>query len=314
MITILIGVSGSGKSTYTRGILKSHPNSVRLNRDDLRRTLFGVEQTDRSYYQRPDFRSCEKLVSEIVEQSIYDMLNQGRDIILDNTHLQKKYIDEILRRFNHLTDINLMFVHGTSKIDLELFRNRLLERYSNDPDPKEAVRYLDRQWNDYLKVREVFEANRNFPQTTPQIKFDKSLPAVYGFDIDGTLALKGDRDIFDDSKLHLDTEIQEVGEVLRALNSRGYGIIFLSGRQDSCKDSTQKWLEDNGLWPDGTEMFMRAAKDQRPDYIIKEELLREQIAPKYNLLAMWDDRLQVTREYYRLGIFTHNVNQGLIQF
>ena len=59
---------------------------------------------------------------------------------------------------------------------------------------------------------------------------------------------------------------------------------------------------------------MRAAKDQRPDYIIKEELLREQIAPKYNLLAMWDDRLQVTREYYRLGIFTHNVNQGMVQF
>ena len=314
MITILIGVSGSGKSTYTRGILKSHPNSVRLNRDDLRRTLFGVEQTDRSYYQRPDFRSCEKLVSEIVEQSIYDILNQGHDIILDNTHLQKKYIDEILRKFNHLTDINLMFVHGTSKIDLELFRNRLLERYANDPDPKEAVRYLDRQWNDYLKVREVFEANRNFPQTTPQIKFDSSLPAVYLFDIDGNLALKGDRDIFDDSKLHLDSEIIPVGETLRALHKTGYKIIFMSGRQDSCRGTTQKWLEDNNLWMKDSEMFMRVAKDQRCDSIVKEELLREYIVPNYNVIGVFDDRDRVCRAWYKLGVFCFNTNQNNVKF
>lgn len=314
MITILIGVSGSGKSTYTREILKTHLNSVRLNRDDLRRTLFGVEQTDRSYYERTDFKKCENLVSQIVEQSIYDMLNKGLDIILDNTHLQKKYIDEILRKFNHLADINLMFVHGTTKINLEVCKNRLLERFKNDSNPSEAIQYLDRQFQDYKKVHEVFKDNTIFPQTTPQIQFDQSLPAVYGFDIDGTLALKGDRDIFDDSKLHLDTEISEVAEILRALKSQGYGIIFLSGRQDSCRETTQLWLENYGLWFEGTEMFMRAAKDQRPDYIIKEELLREQIAPKYNLIGMFDDRLQVTREYYRLGVFTLNVNQGLVQF
>lgn len=315
MIYILSGVSGSGKTTFAETLIQENINRVRLNRDDLRKTLFNVNQTDTSYYARKDIRRCENLVSEIIDQAMYDMLNKGLDIVLDNTHLKEKYINDIIRKFNHLSDINLIFTHDLSKETLNSFKTRLEDRYKGSDNIQEKISYIDRQWNQYRNLKQVFvEDNILFPQSNPQIKFDKSLPSVYGFDIDGTLALKGDRDIFDDSKLHLDTEIQEVGEVLRALNSRGYGIIFLSGRQDSCKDSTQKWLEDNGLWPDGTEMFMRAAKDQRPDYIIKEELLREQIAPKYNLLAMWDDRLQVTREYYRLGVFTHNVNQGLLIF
>lgn len=314
MITILIGVSGSGKSTYTREILKTHPNSVRLNRDDLRRTLFGVEQTDRSYYERTDFRKCENLISEIVEQSIYDMLNQGLDIILDNTHLQKKYIDEILRKFNHLTDINLMFVHGTTKINLEVCKNRLLERFKNDSNPSEAVQYLDRQFQDYKKVHEVFKDNTIFPQTTPQIQFDQSLPKAYLFDIDGNLAQKGDRDIFDESKLHLDTEIVSVGETLRALHKAGYKVVFMSGRQDSCRKPTQKWLIDNNLWMEDSEMFMRVAKDQRCDSIVKEELLREHVVPKYNVIGVFDDRMRVNRTWYKLGVFCFNTNQDLVQF
>ena len=63
-----------------------------------------------------------------------------------------------------------------------------------------------------------------------------------------------------------------------------------------------------------SEMFMRREKDQRPDYIIKEELIVNEVYPKYNLIAMIDDRLQVSREYFRLGVFTFNVNQNLIQF
>ena len=99
MITILIGISGSGKTTLAKEMLSKNPNLVRINRDDLRKTLFGVEQTDTSYYLRKDFKRCENLVSEIVEQMMYDSLNKGLDIVLDNTNLQKKNITEIIRYF-----------------------------------------------------------------------------------------------------------------------------------------------------------------------------------------------------------------------
>lgn len=312
MITVLIGVSGSGKSTVAKKYLQLNPNAVRINRDDLRKTLFGVEQIDVEYYDRKDFRDCEKLVSEVSEQIMYDTLNKSKDIVLDNTHLQKKYIDEIIRKFNHLDAIELKFMHGDAHWEFNKFEDRLTERFNGDKTKHE---YLIRQWREYQKLKKSLHGHQLFyPQTSPQIQFQQNLPKAYGFDIDGTLARKGDRDIFDDSKLHLDTEIIEVGEILRALYNSGYKIIFLSGRQDSCYLSTKRWLENSNLWMPDSEMFMRKEKDQRPDYIIKEELIVNDVYSKYNLIAMIDDRLQVSREYFRLGVFTFNVNQNLIQF
>lgn len=312
MISILIGVSGSGKSTIAKKYLDLNINAVRINRDDLRKTLFGVEQIDVEYYDRKDLKECEKLVSEISEQIMYDTLNKGKDIVLDNTHLQKKYIDEIIRKFNHLDNIELIFTHGDEHWEFNKIEDRLTERFNGDKSKHE---YLIRQWRDFSKLKKQLHGHQLFyPQTAPQIQFQQNLPKAYGFDIDGTLARKGDRDIFDDSKLHLDTEIVEVGEILRALHSSGFKVIFLSGRQDSCYLTTKTWLENNNLWMPDSEMFMRKEKDQRPDYIIKEELIVNNVYPKYNLLAMIDDRLQVSREYFRLGIYTLNVNQNLIQF
>lgn len=306
MIKILIGVSGSGKSTYAKEQLKLNSNMIRVNRDDLRKTLFGVEQTDKSYYERKDLRNCEKLVSELSEQIIYDALNKNKDIILDNTHLHWVYIYEIIRKFNHLSDIELKVIHDTDKSSYQVFKNRLIERFDNTED----VNYLDRQWNTFkqLKIPQTF-----YPKTNTILQFDKSLPKTYAFDLDGTLALKGDRDIFDESKVGLDIEINEVCEVLRGLNEKGYKIIFLSGRQDSCKEQTVKWLKDNNLWFD-SEIYMRKSKDARADYIIKEELIINNVLPNYNLIGVFDDRLQVSREYFRLGIFTFNVNQNFKQF
>ena len=103
MITILIGISGSGKTTLAKEMISKNKNLVRINRDDLRKTLFGVDQTDSSYYLREDFKRCENLISEVVEQMMYDSLNKGLDIVLDNTNLHKKNITEIIRKFNHLS-------------------------------------------------------------------------------------------------------------------------------------------------------------------------------------------------------------------
>ena len=48
MITILIGVSGSGKTTLAKKLLEINPDAIRVNRDDLRKAIYGVEQTDTS--------------------------------------------------------------------------------------------------------------------------------------------------------------------------------------------------------------------------------------------------------------------------
>ena len=314
-IEILIGVSGSGKSTYSKNKVKENSNLVRINRDDLRKTLFAVDQVDTEYYDRKDLRACEKLVSEVSEQIIYDSLNRGSDVIIDNTNLQMKYIQEIIRKFNHLATIELNIMHGRTHEEFNLFEDRLIDRYQKQDNIGEKVSYLTRQWKDFIKLKEQLHGHQLYlPQTSPQVSFNKELPKAYLIDIDGTVSLKGDRDIFDDSKLHLDSEIVAVGNVVRALSAQGFRMIYVTGRQNSCRKSTQKWLEDNNLWMNDSEMYMRKTKDARPDYLIKEEIVLKEILPRYNVIAVIDDRIQVTREYFRLGIHVLNVNQNLIQF
>lgn len=311
LITILVGISGSGKTTVTKGLLENKTSpAIRINRDDTRLMLFGVSQSDEKYYARKDLRECELLVSETLEDVIYNALDKGRDIILDNTNLQKKYIDEVIFKYNHLADIEILIQH----VDVKIAKERVSKR--NNSDGSFNTDYIDKQFNDLTKLVKSLHGERLFyHQVNTTVKFDESKPPTYIFDIDGNLSLKfKDRDIFDDSLLHLDTEIIPVGETLRALYNNGYKVIFLSGRQDSCFEQTKKWLEDKNLWMPDSEMFMRKAKDQRCDSIVKEELLLKYVVPKYNVIACFDDRERVCRTWYKLGVFCFNTNQNLVKF
>ena len=305
-ITVLIGISGAGKSTMTDQLLKDK-NTVRINRDDTRLMLFGVKQSDAEYYSRKDIRACEDLVTETLEDTVYNCLQKGKDIVFDNTNLQKKVIDDIIFKFNHLADIELLFVDVTIAEAVE----RVRARNGADTD----VKYVEKQFNDLQKLKKAMHGQQLFyPQTAPKVKFNSSLPDTYIIDIDGTVALKGDRDIFDDSKLHLDTEIKEVGHIIRALHKAGFKIVFVSGRQDSCMETTIQWLKDKNLWMTDSEIYMRKTKDSRNDSIVKEEIVLDELVPRYNVIGVIDDRIGVTRNFHKLGMFVLNVNQGFVKF
>lgn len=138
-------------------------------------------------------------------------------------------------------------------------------------------------------------------------------PDVFIFDIDGTLANhKGVRGPFEEHKVHLDTVIKPTRAVLRSL-AKDYTIVFLSGRTDGCREATINWIE-NKIGLREPILYMRKTGDQRKDSIIKKEIYDEHIYPKYNVLGVFDDRMQVCRMLYENNIFCFNVNQGLIEF
>jgi len=59
---------------------------------------------------------------------------------------------------------------------------------------------------------------------------------------------------------------------------------------------------------------MRKSGDRRPDVEIKKEIYENEIFPKYEVYAIFDDRLSVCRMWYELGLFVFNCNQGLKEF
>ncbi len=78
------------------------------------------------------------------------------------------------------------------------------------------------------------------------------------------------------------------------------------------------WMQYMGVKDmDGVEynmLFMRPKDDYRKDTIVKREIYQNEIEGKFNVLAVYDDRLQVLDMWYEQGIFTFNVNQGQFSF
>lgn len=130
-------------------------------------------------------------------------------------------------------------------------------------------------------------------------------PPAFLVDIDGTIARRGDRDIYDASKCHLDEPITEVITLIRAA-SDGYDdgdapfLIVVSGRHTGHQAPTEAWLAHH--FPDYDELHLRQEGDWRSDEIVKREIYERRIAPRYEVRAVFDDRLRVARMWRSLGL------------
>src|SRR5690349_15440605 len=94
-IYCLVGISGSGKTTLAREMIK-YLDAVIISRDQLRKHLFGyTEETVHNYYQLDDVARREKIVTKHQDRLIQSVLDDGIDVILDNTHLKLSYINEL---------------------------------------------------------------------------------------------------------------------------------------------------------------------------------------------------------------------------
>lgn len=133
-------------------------------------------------------------------------------------------------------------------------------------------------------------------------------------DIDGTLALKGSRHPYDFNKVSEDSLNQIVHDVIAAyLNyNPDTEAIFVSGRSDICLEDTKEWLFDKCLFlkNDKFPLFMRENEDYRSDFIIKEEIYLNKIAPYYSVKLVFDDRDSVVKMWRSHNLCCFQVADG----
>lgn len=141
---------------------------------------------------------------------------------------------------------------------------------------------------------------------------------VWIVDIDGTLALKGDRSPFDWSRVGEDLPNTPVIRVVEALLYLGDNIVFMSGRMEQCRAQTALWLNANidccnvhVTRSDCCEqLFMRADEDYRPDTIVKRELFDNHVKDRYDVIGVIDDRDSVVRQWRSMGLTCLQVADG----
>jgi hypothetical protein len=130
-------------------------------------------------------------------------------------------------------------------------------------------------------------------------------------DIDGTIALRGDRSPHDHDSSMEDAVNWPVVKVINAyVKEYEVGCILLSGRDEKYRDVTEYWLGTHNIVPYRNKLIMRKEKDNRPDEIVKEELYHNQISPFYKVEAVFDDRNKVVAMWRRLGLTVFQVADG----
>lgn len=289
-LTLLRGYPGAGKSTMTKKLLVQRPGLVVLNRDDARASLFG-----RDGVLPPD---QERIISDMHMTVARNVLQRGGDVLIDGTNLAMKFakdwadlavvtnsafswididtdVDECVRR-----DAGRR-AEGKRFVGEDIIRN-FAKRYPQPWGPIIARTYSEPKWEKYEVV--------------------SGLPWVTICDLDGTIAIINGRGPYD-TNYENDLPHQHVIDMIFTLWHGGEDLVFFSGRKEAGREGTQAWIQENAyLGPSQYKLYMRADDDNRKDDLVKFDLFNQHIRGKFNVTAVFDDRLQVCRMWHAMGL------------
>lgn len=127
-------------------------------------------------------------------------------------------------------------------------------------------------------------------------------------DIDGTIALKGNRDPYDLTLVSQDKPNDKIVWLTKHLNDSSFcNLVFVSGRNEVCRTETTEWLEKHGfMYP---ILFMRKSNDFRADEIVKKEIYETEIFPA-RVWFVFDDRNRTVKMWRELGLTCLQVADG----
>lgn len=304
-LIVTVGCPGTGKTTWAKGYVIKNENVIRVSRDDYRRMLFNVKMGNSEQ---------ENIITGIVDRTVRKALENGSDVILDATHVKRKYCVTIIDKFNDIADIEFKVFDAPNM--------KFLQKRNNKRTIKEWVPndVLQRMYASYKFLISEFDLSPikrgeglvddkmpwyNF--TVPE--FDKTLPSAIIVDVDGTIADKGDRSPFDWDRVSGDAPKRDVINVVNALSEYlGHRVIVFTGRDDVCKDATESWLRHYGVRFD--ELYSRDEGDNRKDNIVKFEMYMNHVHQNYNVVGVFDDRNQVVKMWRDIGLTCFQVDYG----
>lgn len=299
-IIVTRGLPGSGKSTWAREMCALFKATIQSERDELRYLLTG------KYYTGD--QELEERVTRLQEGLIRRFLQEGLTVIISDTHLPDRSVKKWLK-IGHELGVPVE-VKDFRDVPLEeVLRNNLTrDAYKGKFVPEHVIKD---KYDRFIKGRDLTKEVTYTPSTKrviePYVAPSFGKPAML-FDIDGTLAIMGDRSPYDGAKVHLDTLNKDVHAALNNAELAGYFIIIVSGRDEEYRELTEKWLADNGVYYD--LLFMRPTEPgpKREDSIIKYELFNKYIRHRFDVQGVYDDRHRVLRMWRELGLTTFHVN------
>lgn len=274
----LKGLPGSGKTTFAKELVDD--GWIRVNKDDLRAMLHN------SHFSKNN----EAFILSLRDEIIIRGLVNGKNVVVDDTNLDPKHavqFESIASEF--LADYSEKFFD--TPVEECIKRNS----FRKDPVPEKVI------WDMYHRYLQP-------PTTQIPVEEDDREEAIIA-DVDGTLAhIVNGRSPYDASRA-MEDELDDAVSVITAMAyQNGYKVIILTGRSAEHKQVTIDWLEENGVPYD--EIYTRESGDNTKDAIVKRDLYRRHVEPKYRVKFVLDDRNQVVDMWRSLGLKCLQVQPG----
>ena len=307
-IIFLKGLPGSGKTTWAKEFISTNSGFYRVNKDDIR-TEF------------PNLPEAQVIETETERVKAILSFPASHGVIIDNTH------------FNpiHETRYRKLAAEYNADFQIKFFDVPVNECIARDAKregkAKVGKKVIMDMYNRYCTkristVEDSQEVTKN-PPVDVEKTYNPKLPFCIVCDIDGTIARNvTNRSHFaEDESLLTDSPRTHVINAVIALYdgfligaNKDIKLLFLSGRKEGSRKFTEQWLRNTGFAPENAffelNLLMRPQDDNRQDAVVKEEIFDRDIAPFYNVVAIFDDRPQVVRMWQRKGLPVFCVNEN----
>lgn len=295
-ITILRGLPGTGKSTLAKEIIEKTGNTVRINRDLLRKMLHFEKWSGKN-------ESCTINAAKTVARNC---LKHNINVIIDDTNLNEKTVQS-WKTIASETDSKFEIKDLTKDINLtELFRrdSERENQVGRHVIVSMAIQHKLIGPKEFGKNRKwiICDIDGTLADITHRLEYVKKIP-------------KNWKSFFEN--LDKDLVRKEIVEMVLNYQKQGFSIIFVSGRPETYRKKTKEWIENVAFkdvrFHEGEEyatILMRKATDKRPDDITKKEILYTYFN-KEDIELIIDDRPRVLRMWAEEGLNVLDVGPGI---
>lgn len=285
-IILMRGLPGSGKSFWAKKMIDDNPGKYkRVNKDELRMML------DNGKWSKEN----EKFILEIRDLIIIEALREGKyDVIVDDTNFHPKH-EERMKQVARDSSLE------GKQIGIEI-------KDFTDVPLEECIK-RDQKRTNYVGEKVIRQMYQKFLKPKPKVLWqDPKLSSAVVIDLDGTLALFGDKNPYERDFIN-DLVNEPVKIVLAQLRDFWDALVIIcSGRDEKYRKETEEWLKNRVITYH--RLYMRKTNDKRKDSIIKKEIYDEFIKDKYNVKIVLDDRDQVVDFWRSEGLTVFQVAEG----
>lgn len=292
------GFPASGKTTWAEKYA-ADTGAINVNRDDIR-SMLDIGQIGDNV--------GESQVTNVATTMINSAIRMGKDVVVSDTNLRAAIIKNIAK-------IAVDKGYSFEIVDFKVELDELIKRDSNRSDSvgEDVIRdmWAKFPYKNWKNAEDIVTEVKNKAINDKFAPFnnDSSLSDAVLVDVDGTVAHHNDaRSPFDWSQVSKDTVDEPVAGIVRELYNNGTKVVIMSGRDAVCKDDTVAWLHDNKI--PFHEIHMRPEGDMRKDYVVKDDLVRNNIEGRFHVRFALDDRQQVVDHYRSIGIKVFQVQPG----